>query len=173
MQIKRLFYICVLALCLIASASANQYTCLYYGTGCPPGPSGVPGSGDVPQPAAPPPLVPTFLVGVTANSPFGPALEMNSDYFATPETAKAICKRLQCAYVFSRPCVDVSAPFTCSQPQQWLAFKDCYVVNAGILAAYWLRNPEDKFPNVAENAVNTIMANERATKKPSCSSPAQ
>jgi hypothetical protein len=169
--------LCVLMLAILLcalpqSASANRFTCLFFGTGCPPGPSGVPGSGDVTAPA-PPAWVPTFLTGVTINSPFGGPYAMNSDYFATPETANTLCKRLQCSFVYSRPCAEASDPFFCSQPQMWITFPDCFTVNAGVLAAYYVRNPEDQFPNVAYNAIQAVLATDRAAQKPSCAAPAK
>lgn len=95
---------------------------------------------------------------------------MNSDLFATPETAQALCKKLGCLFVFARPCVELQDPYSCSALQQFMTFPGCYTTNAGPLAAYFKRDrsPEDLYPNVAYNAVMAVMATDRAMVKPSC-----
>src|SRR4051812_949784 len=123
MNSKRLALCALIVITLASTASANQFTCLFFGTGCPPGPSGVAGSGDVPQPAKPAPFVPTFEQGVTVKSPWG-EWPVNADYFATADTAAAICKKLACAYVIEVPCIMGGGPSGCSKLQRMLVFAD-------------------------------------------------
>jgi len=114
--------------------------------------------------------VPAFLPNVVILSRFSvEPIPVNPDYYATLATAQTVCLRVKCTAVISKPCVEVSAPFTCSAMQEWLIFaSDCYQVNAGPLAALWKNSPEDAFPNVAQNAAVAAIAAGRAALKPSC-----
>lgn len=110
-------------------------------------------------PVVPKPVVftPTFLQGVTIDSIWG-NWSVNPFYFATQATADALCQKLACVAVISKPFGGVGGPFTCKALELWLVFTGGASENAGVLAAYWTRNPADK----AEKDVRAIVAAEVA-----------
>ncbi len=84
---------------------------------------------------------------------------MNPDYFATAETAEWIRKRFGAREVFERIAPGNEGPFyTASHKERWVRFDDGTKMNAGIMAAYFIRNPEDKFPGLAEKMVLDTIA---------------
>lgn len=144
----------MIGIMLVSSASAAFSWCALWGT-C--------------QPAGPPPFVPAFYGNVTIDNGFGKVTYVNTDYFASIDTANIVCKKFGCAYVYAPPVCDLGGgAATCSEPEYFLMFPDCYHVNAGILAAYFGRNPEDLFPGLAFKLVVAQMAADRAQLKPSC-----
>lgn len=114
--------------------------------------------GNCPVPG-PPAFSPVFEGGVTLSNGFGHVDYVNSDYFATAATAQTLCQRLACRFVLAQACDMGGGPAVCSQPERMLVFSDIeQPVNAGILAAYYYRNPENLFPHVADNAVQAELA---------------
>ncbi len=82
-------------------------------------------------------------------SPFKPATPLNPWYFATLDTATETCKRLNCGGIYEqKPCDMGGGPNVCSKPERILKFLTGNK-NAGFLAAYWERNPENWYPGVA------------------------
>lgn len=109
--------------------------------------------------AAPAPYAPTFKkpVGYGPNGYVNKY--MNPDYFASDETAEWIMHRAQAAEKFERVAPGNEGPlYTCSELQWWLRFPDGLELNAGILAAYFTRNPEDQFPGLAESFMREYIA---------------
>ena len=88
---------------------------------------------------------------------------MNADYFATKATADEVCKRFACLFVFEQPSGGAGGPFAVSKQERWLRF-DSFIVNAGLLAAYFKpdRNPEDRFPGLAEKLIRIQLAERKA-----------
>lgn len=120
-------------------------------------------------PPAPKPFVPAYEK-VTIKSPWG-EWSLNEWYFATADTAETLCRRLQCAFVRLKPCVGSGGPFACDQQERWLVFKVdpdggvLFEENAGLLASTYTRNPEDKFPGLADKLVAMILAQDRSYAK--------
>lgn len=80
---------------------------------------------------------------------------MNPDFFATEETAEWVMNRFGAKEVYERAAPGNEGPFfTCSKLQRWIRFEDGTEVNAGFLAAFFVRNPEEKYPGLAEGMVN-------------------
>jgi hypothetical protein len=106
-------------------------------------------------PPPPPPFTPTFEDPgyVVATDGSGASSALNKFYFATEETATKMMELFDAAQVVSIPYLGVGGVFSTNAEERWLVWSDGIACNAGILAAYYTRNPEDRFPNVAKNAV--------------------
>jgi hypothetical protein len=48
--------------------------------------------------------------------------------------------------------------YTCSHKERWVRFWDGLEMNAGILAAYFKRMPEDQFPGLADKMCRDLIA---------------
>ncbi len=94
---------------------------------------------------------PTFEQAAV-HGPYGGEQLLNSDYFATQETAEWIMKRFGAVAVFFKPYEGTGGGYTAPQ-ERWLRFSDGTEMNAGNLAAYFVRNPEKDFPGLAEKFV--------------------
>ena len=117
----------------------------------------------VPPAAVPalPPFVPTYMKGVTVKTLLG-TFDVNEWYFADAPTALEICRRLACAFVFLQAAGGSGGPNSYSESERWLAFRDgTPSQNAGLIASYFTRNPEDKFPGVALSLLSTVLAPQR------------
>ncbi len=112
------------------------------------------------------PFIPVFEQGVTVTtSANGRTLTsaVNEEYFATKATADAICQRVQCIAVLSKP-VFAAGPYSCSAEYKVLLFSDGLEMNAGQLAKYFKLNPEDKYPKVADYFVNRDLKQAREAR---------
>lgn len=115
---------------------------------------------ELPKPA---PFLPTFEQGIKVKCSLpqcGEAI-VNEQYFATKETADWVCKRLACAAVFEQPYGGAGGPFYVAVKERWLAWPDGLTQNAGLLAAYYLRNP----PDIADRLLAPILAALHAAKQ--------
>ena len=102
-----------------------------------------------------PPFIPEFLTvyGASVGNDGKPiSWPMNPEYFATQPTAQWIASKFGDGQVYSQPFFE-SGPFSVSAPVNLVKLKDGRYTNAGILAAYYVRNPEDKFPGLAEKLI--------------------
>ncbi len=86
---------------------------------------------------------------------------MNEWYFATEATANTLCKRLMCLFVLEKPSAAAGGPYTVSALERWLVFSGGLQENAGILASFYTRNPEDQFPGLADKFVAAQLAQDR------------
>ena len=77
---------------------------------------------------------------------------MNSDYFASQTTAQWIANKFGDGKVYEAPFFQ-NGPFMVSAAIYLTKLKDGRLVNTGILASYYVRNPEDKFPGLAEKLI--------------------
>jgi hypothetical protein len=124
------------------------------------------------KPAAPTPAPPTAQIFTpTFKKPVGYGPNgyvnkyMNPDYFATSETADFIMRRVGATEKFERVAPGNEGPlYTCSELQWWLRFDDGLELNAGTLAAYFVRCPEDQFPGLADSFVRDYIALARREK---------
>lgn len=106
-----------------------------------------------PQPVGPPPFVPTFEGQHYVTGLNQIPVPLNPEYFADERTALEIMKRFKGERVASIPFTGSGGPEKSDARERWVVWSDGIACNAGKLAAYFTRNPEDKFPRVAENAV--------------------
>jgi hypothetical protein len=114
-----------------------------------------------PKPA---PLVPTYEKGVVVRG-VGTESSVNEWYFATKETAEAVCKRFFCSVIFLQPFGGSGGLFAATQQERWLAWPDGVKFNAGNLASYFTRNPEDQFPGLAAWYINGLLKQARDAEK--------
>lgn len=150
MQLKRLALAAMIVITLATNASAISW-CSLWGTCPPPGP---------------PPFAPAYVTPTpTISNGFGDVRSVNPWYFATQATADIVCQKLGCAYTFARECEMGGGPATCSALEIMLAFPGTPPLfeNAGLMASYWTRNPEDQFPNVALSLAKAQIASDRAS----------
>src|SRR5690242_4939998 len=104
------------------------------------------------NPGASPIFTPTFMTGVAnVNTATGSASPLNPMYFATPETtAWLIQQKLpELGFPGAQPFLKSSGsnggPFVANQQELWIKLPDGTEINAGMLADYYVRNPEGKF----------------------------
>ncbi len=111
------------------------------------------------------PFVPEFETGVLVyDSITGYTTTVNSQYFATERTALAMAERYGDGAIYEMP-FPVSGPYYATKNMRVIKFTPEYpgfgdpvvprMVNAGMLAAYYLRNPEDEFPGLADKLIRS------------------
>lgn len=112
-----------------------------------------------PTVAPPPPFRPKFINATVTDKWSGAVNPLNPFFFATKDTAIETMKRLVdvgALSVFEAPKFDNPAAVY-SEQMYVVRFTDGLEINAGQLASYWERNPEDLFPNVALNLARTLV----------------
>lgn len=115
---------------------------------------------------APAPLVPTFEEGLTVRTG-DVETPLNSEYFATEETADQIMKRFGADHVALVPYVGADGVVNFSDAKErWVVFRDGTAINAGKLATYFKNNPELQFHGVAENLAWRAIAQSAGQKLP-------
>jgi hypothetical protein len=106
-----------------------------------------------PAPAVPvnPPFVPSFRTATVTDgvNVWG----LNSDYFATKDTAQWIANKYGTGQVIETPFEGSGGPFAASANEYQIKMADGRTVNAGILAGYYERNPESQFPGLADKLI--------------------
>src|SRR5581483_12441599 len=119
------------------------------------------------NPAAPPVFRPTFQGDVAnVNTATGAASPLNPMYFATPETADWLINQklpelgYPGAKIVMRNSGSDGGPFVANKQEIWVQLPDGTEMNAGFLADYYKRNPEDQFPGLADNYLKQIINGE-------------
>lgn len=114
---------------------------------------------------APPKWVPKFE-DVTFYGPFGVKYKPNPpDYFATEATANEVELRLKNILpadqwplrTVKKPYPGNGGPYYSIPPDYWVVEFGGWEIPAGVLAAYYVRNPEDEFPGVADALVKRLV----------------
>jgi hypothetical protein len=112
------------------------------------------------QPAAAAPVAPSAV-----ETPFTPTFRdatgsdglqtwnLNSTYFATHETAQWIATKYGTGEVVEVPFGGRGGLFSASASEYHVKMKDGSLINAGVLAGYYQRNPPDKFPGLADKLI--------------------
>ena len=95
---------------------------------------------------ADPPFVPSFREVTGSIGDGVRSFPMNRMYFATQETAQWIANKYGAGEV-------VEVPTLASANEYHVRLRDGRLVNAGILAGYYERNPPDKFPGLADTLI--------------------
>lgn len=103
-----------------------------------------------------PPFVPMFrtATGTDGAQVWG----LNHTYFATQETAQWIANRYGTGQVVEVPFGGSGGPFSASANEYHIKLADGRLVNAGILAGYYERNPEALFPGLADKLIRAQIA---------------
>jgi hypothetical protein len=78
---------------------------------------------------------------------------LNPDYFATKDTAQWIANKYGTGQVIETPFEGSGGPFAASANEYQIKLADGRMVNAGILAGYYERNPESQFPGLADKLI--------------------
>lgn len=112
-----------------------------------------------PKPQAPPKpeaFKPEFERKFVRNSQTGVLYPVNPWYTATLDTAAQISLKLGAPGLIEEPLGMGSGPI--EDVTGWFViFTDGLKVNAGVLASYWTRNPEDQFPGVALQSAKAVL----------------
>ncbi len=82
---------------------------------------------------------------------------LNSEYFATKETAEYMATKYGTGQVLEVPFGGSGGLFSASADEYWIELPDGRKFNAGILAGFYERNPEDKFPGLAEKLIRKAL----------------
>lgn len=123
----------------------------------------------------PTPLVPTFvkdpveeLIGTDLNGTLyvRGRIPLNFIYWATPETARALAARYGAQAIALVPFFPEKNYRETFDPSfmMFLRFPDGLIMNAGMLADQFRRNPEDQFPGLADRYVRDLIAGAEAMK---------
>jgi hypothetical protein len=105
-------------------------------------------------------FVPKFQENVMVRSALGGEWPVNVEYFATPETAQWIANKFGDGTVLEQPFGGSGGPYSCSNTELWVRLKSGRPINAGVLAAFYKRNPPDKFPGLAEQMIKDVLRND-------------
>ena len=103
------------------------------------------------------PLLP-LRAGVAAITDGVQVWGLNHTYFATLETAQWIANRYGTGQTIEVPFGGNGGPFSASATEYHIRLADGRVVNAGILAGYYERNPEALFPGLADKLIRAQLA---------------
>lgn len=112
------------------------------------------------KPKAQPVFVPSFQKA-TIKSALGGEWPLNEQYFATRETAEWVSKKFGTGEVVERAFGGDGGVFSASTKELHIRLSDGRLVNAGVLASYYVRNPEDRFPGYAEAQIREILEREK------------
>jgi hypothetical protein len=82
---------------------------------------------------------------------------LNSTYFATKETAQWIAAKFGTGEVAEVPFGGNGGIFASDANELHIKLKDGRLVNAGLLAGYFERNPPGKFPGLAEKLIRDVL----------------
>ena len=107
------------------------------------------------QIVADPPFVPEFRKATGTDGVI--SWSLNSTYFATKETAQWIADKFGAGEVVEVPFSGNGGIFASDAKELHVKLRDGRLVNAGLLAAYYERNPPDKFPGLAELLIRNVL----------------
>ncbi len=126
--------------------------------------------GNPPVPGAPPSSAASPADATTAATPFVPVFQtatvtdgtnvwqMNTNYFADQATAQWLANRYGNGQVVQTPVFSDGGPYSASLNQNDIVLANGAKVNAGLLASYYVRNPESDFPGLAETLIQSQLA---------------
>jgi hypothetical protein len=83
---------------------------------------------------------------------------LNHTYFATRETAQWIANQYGTGEVVELPFGGSNGPFSASATEFHVKLQDGRLVNAGMLAGYYERNPVALFPGLADKLIRSQLA---------------
>ena len=105
---------------------------------------------------ASPPFVPVFqTASVTDGTTVWP---LNSQYFADQPTAQRLADEYGTGQVVQTPFFSGGGPYSASSDQNEIVLANGRTVNAGVLASYYVRNPESEFPGLADTLIRNQLA---------------
>jgi hypothetical protein len=99
------------------------------------------------------PFVPQLQKDVQVMSSFGGAWNLNPAYFATRDTAQWLANKFGTGEVVEVPYGGQGGPFAATATEYQIKLHNGKTVNAGLLADYYRRAPEAKFPGIADEMI--------------------
>jgi hypothetical protein len=98
-----------------------------------------------------PPFVPSFRTATITDGTN--VWGLNHDYFASKDTAQWIANKYGTGQIIETPFEGSGGPYAASATEYQVKLADGRIVNAGILAGYYERNPENQFPGLADKLI--------------------
>ena len=108
-------------------------------------------------------FVPEFRQDARVFSSYGTSSGLNPAYFATRETAEWMAKKYGTGEVVETPYEGNGGPYLANANEFQIRLTNGKLTNAGTLADYYRRMPEDQFPGVADYMVRSVLIADNGT----------
>lgn len=102
-------------------------------------------------------FVPEFVQDARVYSVYGTSSGLNPAYFATRATAEWMAKKYGTGEVVETPYEGNGGPYLANANEFQIRLKNGKLTNAGTLADYYRRMPEDQFPGVADAMIRSVL----------------
>jgi hypothetical protein len=102
-------------------------------------------------------FVPEFVQDARVYSVYGTSSGLNPAYFATRATAEWISQKYGTGEVVETPYEGNGGPYLANANEFQIRLKNGKLTNAGTLADYYRRMPEDQFPGVADAMIRSVL----------------
>jgi hypothetical protein len=102
-------------------------------------------------------FVPEFVQDARVYSVYGTSSGLNPAYFATRATAEWMSKKYGTGEVVETPYEGNGGPYLANANEFQIRLNNGKLTNAGTLADYYRRMPEDQFPGVADAMIRSVL----------------
>lgn len=102
-------------------------------------------------------FVPEFVQNARVYSVYGTSSGLNPAYFATRATAEWMAKKYGTGEVVETPYEGNGGPYLANANEFQIRLRNGKLTNAGTLADYYRRMPEDQFPGVADYMIRSVL----------------
>jgi hypothetical protein len=102
-------------------------------------------------------FVPEFVQDARVYSVYGTSSGLNPAYFATRATAEWMSKKYGTGEVVETPYEGNGGPYLANATEFQIRLNNGKLTNAGTLADYYRRMPEDQFPGVADAMIRSVL----------------
>ncbi len=102
-------------------------------------------------------FVPEFVQDARVYSVYGTSSGLNPAYFATRATAEWMARKYGTGEVVETPYEGNGGPYLANANEFQIRLKNGKLTNAGTLADYYRRMPEDQFPGVADAMIRSVL----------------
>src|SRR5258708_31308503 len=102
-------------------------------------------------------FVPEFVQDARVYSVYGTSSGLNPAYFATRATAEWMSKKYGTGEVVETPYEGNGGPYLANANEFQIRLKNGKLTNAGTLADYYRRMPENQFPGVADYMIRSVL----------------
>ncbi len=102
-------------------------------------------------------FVPEFVQNARVYSVYGTSSGLNPAYFATRATAEWMAKKYGTGEVVETPYEGNGGPYLANANEFQIRLNNGKLTNAGTLADYYRRMPEDQFPGVADSMIRSVL----------------
>lgn len=104
-------------------------------------------------------FVPSFEQATLSGGYDGAKYALNPDFFASQETAEWIANKYGTGELVAlKVGGEAAGVFGADKDQLNFRTHDGRLINAGYIAAFYARNPEDRFPGVADSLIRNLLA---------------